>query len=64
MPPQDRPMRPQQGGAGGGSSMVVVKDSIFCLMGGTLFKVNPETMEVVKQIRLEPEKAKPKDGDK
>lgn len=44
--------------------MLVHGDHIFVLLGGTLYKVDPEKMEVVKELRLVGFKVFEKDSDK
>jgi hypothetical protein len=50
MPRPFPPIMPQFGGAG--LAMVVYKDYIYIAHGGTLYKINPETMTVVEELQF------------
>jgi hypothetical protein len=50
MPGPFPPMMPQVGGPG--LAMVVYKDYIYIAHGGTLYKINPETMTVVEELQF------------
>lgn len=49
--PQPRP-RPGQGGPTIQGSMLLHQGHIFVLMGPTLYKVDPDKMEVVKELQI------------
>ncbi len=62
--PQEEGRRPMMPGMGPmmQGTMVTLEKHLFVLMGGTIYKVDPNTLEVLKKLELvKPEDLRPRD---